>query len=74
MVCRKERLALMWTEQRNTYDLEGSQSGFAATFSESNRSHHGRNQHNKPYNTPTCVETWLDFLLRKLCLMGGALR
>ena len=47
MVCRKERLALMWTEQRNTYDLEGSQSGFAATFRESTRSHHGRNQHNQ---------------------------
>ena len=24
MFCRKVRLALMWTEQRNTYDLEGS--------------------------------------------------
>ena len=47
MVCRKERLALMWTAQRNTYDLEFSQSWFAAMFSESNRSHHGRNQHNQ---------------------------
>ena len=47
VVCRKESLALMWTEQRNTFDLEGSQSGFAAPFIESNQSHHGRNQHNQ---------------------------
>ena len=32
-------------QQRNTFDLQGSQSGFAATFSESDRSHHGRNNH-----------------------------
>ena len=47
MVRRNESVALVWTEQRNTFDLEGSQSGFAATFSGSNRSRHGRNQHNK---------------------------
>ena len=29
MVCRKESFALLWTEQRNIFDLEGSQSGFA---------------------------------------------